>query len=165
MRHVREILRLHHLNLSSRQIAISCRISKTTASNTIKRALTAGITWPIPEHLDDVTLEKTVFAKLQTENLESQDTTESCETRVGQIDWAQVSLELKRKGVTRRLLWHEYHARGEFKFVYSTFTTQYKAWQSGQRFSMRQIHKAGEKVFVDYAGMTLPITNQEPMTE
>ena len=53
MRHVREILRLHHLNLSSRQIAISCRISKTTASNTIKRAQAAGITWPIPEHLDE----------------------------------------------------------------------------------------------------------------
>jgi transposase len=159
MRHVREILRLHSLNLSSRQIGISCRISKTTVSNTIKRAQAAGITWPIPEHLDDLTLEQNVFCK--EEPAHALDPNEPTETRTGQVDWSKVSLELKRKGVTRRLLWHEYHARGEFKFVYSTFTTQYKAWQSNQRVSMRQIHKAGEKVFVDYAGMTIAITNQE----
>ncbi len=70
-------------------------------------------------------------------------------------------LELKRKGVTRRLLWQEYQTRGEYQYAYSTFTTHYKAWLSGQRISMRQIHKAGEKVFVDYAGMSVPITNQD----
>jgi transposase len=162
MRHLREILRLRYdLHLSERQIAQSCRISKTSVGTYLKRARTAGITWPIPEHLDDVSLENTVFAKFGLQSQDPSQATNTAEPRAGQIDWSQISLELKRKGVTRRLLWHEYHARGEFKFVYSTFTTQFKAWQSGQRLSMRQIHKAGEKVFVDYAGMTIAITNQE----
>jgi transposase len=161
MRHVREILRLHNLNLSSRQIGISCRISKTTVNNTIKRAQAAGITWPIPDHLDDLTLERTVFTfkPIPSESLDpsSNDPVPVIE---GQLDWSVVHLELKRKGVTRRLLWQEYQARGEYQHVYSTFTTQYKAWLVAGRVSMRQIHKAGEKVFVDYAGMTLNITNQ-----
>jgi transposase len=157
MRNIREVLRLRHLKHSERQIATSCHISKGTVGTYLKRAIAAGITWPIPEDLDDLKLERTLYAKhkpdsnpdsspdgnpdqVEQSNLTSSDSS---------LDWQQVHLELKRKGVTRFLLWKEYQQRNPPKVTlsYSTYARQYRFWKAQQNISQRQIHKAGEKVF------------------
>jgi len=74
-------------------------------------------------------------------------------------DWSDVHTELKRKGVTLTLLWEEYQASAPQTYRYSQFCELYRRWAGKQKLSMRQIHKAGEKLFVDYAGQTLPIVN------
>ena len=74
-------------------------------------------------------------------------------------DWAQVHHELKRKGVTLWLLWQEYKAAVPEGFQYSWFCQAYRAWAGKLDVVMRQSHRAGEKLFVDYAGQTLPIVN------
>jgi len=76
-------------------------------------------------------------------------------------DWSSQYKELKRKGVTLFLLWQEYKAVYPDGYQYSRFCELYRAWASKIDVSMRQTHKAGEKLFVDYAGQSLPITNPE----
>ena len=86
----------------------------------------------------------------------------SADTRVSsgfQVpDWATVHQELKRKGVTKHLLWEEYtQAYPNRSYSYPQFCFLYQDWAKKQRRSMRQVHKAGDKLFVDYAGQTVPI--------
>lgn len=77
-----------------------------------------------------------------------------------QPDYAEVHQELKRKGVTLILLWEEYRQTGgEATFQYTAFCTHYRVWAGKLKRSMRQIHRAGEKLFADYAGPTVPIIN------
>jgi transposase len=76
-------------------------------------------------------------------------------------DWAVVHQELKRKGVTLSLLWQEYKAQTPDGFQYSWFCQAYRAWAAKLDLVMRQSHRAGEKLFIDYAGQTLPIVNSQ----
>jgi transposase len=74
-----------------------------------------------------------------------------------------VHQELKKKGVTLTLLWEEYRqAVGERGYQYTAFCTRYKDWAGQLKRSMRQIHRAGEKLFADYAGPTVPIIDATP---
>lgn len=76
-------------------------------------------------------------------------------------DYFQVHQALKRKGVTLQLLWAEYvEVHGDKAYRYSRFCDHYRAWRDRQRRSMRQVHRAGEKLFIDYCGPTVPIINQ-----
>ncbi|MDT8952831.1 IS21 family transposase, partial [Aeromonas caviae] len=75
-------------------------------------------------------------------------------------DWPSVHQELKRKGVSKQLLWEEYTQRYPNScYSYSQFCDRYKSWCQLQKRSMRQIHKAGEKLFIDYCGPTVPIVS------
>lgn len=148
MRKIKEILRLKHAcGLSERQIAESCRIGKTTVGEYLQRAEAANLSWPLPTELDEVALEARLFA---------------CPLPPPSRplpDWAEVQRELKRKGVTRLLLWQEYKEKHPEGVAYPTFTVRYRQWAGTCDVVMRQEHKAGEKLFVDYTGMTLPITD------
>lgn len=149
MKKIREVLRLKwDLGLSERDIALSCNISKGTVNNYLSRAKQADLSWPLPKDLDDDALEKKLFKRIKR----SKD-------QKPEIDWADVHKEKQRKGVTLLLLWHEYKAQNPEGYEYSSFTVHYRRWKQSQNLSMRQEHKAGEKCFVDYAGMTLDITD------
>ena len=65
-------------------------------------------------------------------------------------DWSEVHRELKRKGVTLNLLWQEYKEAHPDGYQYTWFCTGYRKWRSKLDVVMRQSHKAGEKLFVDY---------------
>lgn len=149
MRQIREILRLRfECRRSQRSIEISCRISKTAVFECLHRVQAAGLSWPLPEGLTDDQLEAMVYpACVNTSN-----------TEPGH-DWANMYLELKKKGVTRLLLWEEYISKVPTGWGYSQFCSIFKEWHRHQRISMRQEHKAGEKLFVDFAGSTIPIHN------
>ncbi len=74
-------------------------------------------------------------------------------------DWSVIGKELKRKAVTLRLLWQEYRENHSDGYGYSQFCVLHRSWAKTLPVSMRQNHKAGEKLFVDYAGMRMPLTN------
>ena len=150
MRKIKEVLRLKASGMSNRQIAISCAISRPTVSEYLRRAAEARLSWPLPDELSDTTLEHRLYPAAP--NLPA--------PVRGIPDWLVVQRELKRKSVTLFLLWQEYREQHPQGYQYSWFCEQYRHWQGKQDLVMRQDHRAGEKLFVDYAGQTVGIINQ-----
>lgn len=150
MRQVREVLRLKWAcGLSDRKIAHSLRVSRPTVAEYVRRAQTAGLTWPLPDTLDDATLERQLFATAVHTPL----------ARRPMPDWTVVHQELKRKRVTLLLLWQEYKALTPEGLQDSQFCEAYRQWVGHLDLVMRQSHRAGETLFVDYAGQTMPVVN------
>ena len=151
MRKVREILRLHNAaGLSGRAIARSLKISPVTVRRYVSRAEEEGLGWPLPKSLDDAELERRLFPAPAP----------TCSPRPPP-DWTEVHRELPRKDVTLALLWEEYKAAHPQGLPYSRFCERYRAWASTLDAVMRQEHRAGEKMFVDYAGLTVPVVERE----
>jgi len=148
MRKIREILRLKwELKCGNRTIATSVGVSSSTVSDCLKRAERAKLTWPLPvEGYNDEKLEKLLYLPVRNK------TPENCV-----VDWTYVHSELKRKGVTLQLLWGEYQTQYAQGLSYSQYCRNYRVWREQLDMCMRQNYKAGEKMFVDYAGMTMPI--------
>ena len=151
IRKMKEILRLYYdAKLGMHKIARSINLSSGVVHKYITQLKQHGITWPIPDGMSNEKLLSIAQSnvKLKTET----------------IDFQSIHTELKRKGVTLQLLWEEYIEAGILDISYSQLTRRYKAWRTKQPKSMRQNHKAGDKVFVDYSGQTFdiidPITNQ-----
>lgn len=152
MRKIREILRLkYECKQSIRTISQSCSIGSSTVSDYLLRANAAGLSWPLPEDLDDSALEKMLFPS----------STGECKRNRHLPDWSKIHKELKRKGVTLSLLWQEYKESNPDGYQYSWFCHQYAEWLGKIDAVMRQDHRAGEKFFVDYAGQTMEIVNRE----
>lgn len=151
MRKIRELLRLHQgEGLSRRQAAIAAGMPYATAADHLARAERAGLDWPLPDGLDDADLEARLFVPVS----------ERPPTELRPVpDWSSVHRELRRKGVTLQLLWLEYRERHSDGFGYSWFCQTYRAWAGRLDRVMRGEHRAGEKLFVDFAGMTIPITD------
>jgi transposase len=150
MRKIREILRLkYHLEQKHRQIGQSLSISASSVSRIVNDAKAQDLTWPIPEGLSDTELEILVYGE-KTPNAKT----------VIAPDWDKLLKELQKKGVTKSLLWEEYSQQCPNKsYSYSQFCHHFRAWCKQKDISMRQLHRAGEKLFVDYAGQTMPITD------
>ena len=150
MRKIKEIIRLKlELGLSARQIARSCNISHSTVLGMLRRVEESGLSWPFPDHLDDSTLEDRLYPA-------SNEDADSCRF---QPDWAAVHRELRRKGVTLQLLWQEYKQEHPDGYQYSYFCELYKKWSGTLDLPLRQVYRAGEKMFVDYAGMPLKVSD------
>jgi transposase len=152
MRKVREVLRLRHaLSLSYREIGEALGVSKTAAAEIVRRAEVIGLTWPLPQLFDDGELERRLFTAPGEAQLDRP-----------AADWAKLHQELKRRSVTLVLLWQEYRAEHPDGYGYSRFCDLYSAWRRSVSATMRQTHAAGEKLFVDFAGDTVPVIN--PLT-
>ncbi len=150
MRKIRETLRLHFdCGLGQRPIARCLDISRTTVGDYLRRAEAAGLGWPLPATLTDQQLYHQLFPPIIPVSATGR-TVPDC---------ASLHTELKRKGVTLTLLWEEYLSEHPQGYRYSQFCELYRQWARKLKLSMRQIHRAGEKLFVDYAGQTLPIVN------
>lgn len=150
MRKIKEVLRLRWAQgLSQRQIARSCGISRPAVGEYLRRAEQAGLGWPLPEELDEGALERLLFPPPPAVPAADR----------GLPEWIEVQRELKGKGVTLFLLWQEYRARHPQGYQYSWFCEHYRAWRGRQDLVMRQDHRAGEKLFVDYAGQTVEVVD------
>ena len=151
MRKVREVIRLSWGGkLSVRAVARSCGIGRTTVREYLERATRAGLSWPLPEGLPDNELEALLFPPPVSADNAPRPLPE----------WKTLHEELKGKGVTLFLLWEEYKAVHPEGYEYSRFCDLHREWAGKLPVWMRQDHKAGEKLFVDYAGMTMPVVNQ-----
>lgn len=152
MRKIREILRLKwECQLPNRAVARSCQVGCGTVSDYVRRARTAGLSWPLPEDLGEDALHRLLFPDSHRPH------------RVGRPtpDWSVVHVELRRKGVTLRLLWLEYRERHPDGYGYSQFCDLYTHWSGHLKPSLRLSHRAGEKCFVDYAGPTVPVVDPD----
>ena len=151
MRKIHLVLRLFFAaGLSIRAIARSTKTSPSTIGDYIRRAQAAGLSWPLPAQMDERALEATLFPPPKPTHAPRP-----------LPHWPTVHQELRRKGVTLALLWHEYKAEHPEGIQYSRFCDHYRAWTQHLDVVMRQHHRAGEKLFVDYAGHTVPVINRE----
>jgi hypothetical protein len=150
MRQVREVLRLKFVGgVPTREIARRIGVAASTVRTTIRRFQAAGLSWPPPEELTDVALEARLFPDAGTKQ---------GHRRQVEPDWASIHHELKRKHVTLSILWDEYIARDPEGYRYSRFCELYRIWAGKLSVTMRQTHVGGDKLFVDYAGDTVPVT-------
>ena len=152
MRKIHSTVRLFfEAGLSIRAIARTLRVSPSTVGDYIRRAKVAGLSWPLPEGLDERALEARLFPGAAV----------PAPAQRAMPDWAHVHAELRRKGVTLSLLWQEDKGEHPEGLQYSQFCERYRAFRQGVDVVMRHNHRAGEKLFVDYAGHTVPIVDRE----
>lgn len=148
MRTIREVLRLKwQCGLSDRDIAASCRIGATAVRGYVRRAKLAGLSWPLPDTLQDAALEQMLFPP--SPKVPAKDRPLP--------DWPEIHKQLKRKGVTLQLLVEEFRSNHPNAYGYSRCCELYRAWAHTAEPTLIQEHKAGDKLFVDYAGHTMPI--------
>ena len=151
MRKIKDILRLRFVaGLSIRQISSSTKTSVGAIQKLLARAKKLGLSWPLPEELDDNQLDQLFYPAADTR----------ASSRYQVPEWPVIHQELKRKEMTKQLLWEEYVQQYPNRcYSYSQFCDRYRHWRGQQKRSMRQTHKVGEKCFVDYCGPTIPIIN------
>ena len=150
MRKIKDVLRLHFdSGLGQRPIGLCLGLSRTTVGDYLRRAVRVGLSWPLPEDLSDHDLEQRLFPPAVAVPVADRQVP----------DWSHIHTELKRKGVSLMLLWEECQADNPQAYRYSRFCDLYRTWAGKLKLSMRQIHRAGEKLFVDYAGQTLEIVD------
>src|SRR6202795_5150172 len=152
MRKLREVLRLRfELKLGYQQIGRSCAIGVSTVHKYLKRAEAAGVTWPLPEDWDQARVDAAVFPRREPTIAEKNPARTP-------PDFAAIHEQLRsNKYVTLQLLWEEYRQAHPDGYRYSRFCYLYQRWRSKLDVVLRQEHKAGEKMFVDWAGATIPV--------
>jgi transposase len=149
MRKIKDVLRLKlDAKLSHEQIASALRLSKGVVAKYVGLAAVAGLDWPAIQGCDELALERMLLVAPQRPRAHVQP------------DYGRLHHELRRKGVTLALLWEEYqtdHADQQ-TYSYSQFCENFRRFAKQIKRSMRQIHRAGEKLFIDYAGPTIALT-------
>ena len=152
VRKIKEVLRLHYeKGLSTRQIAKSLGIGRSTVHDYVCRAEREGSDWSLVAELDETSLERRLYPPV------------ACVTQEKRPMPSMEYLyqELKKKGVTLQLLWYEYKEANPAGYQYSRFCYHYQHWVHKLDLCLRQEYRAGEKLFVDYAGQTMEITDPE----
>jgi transposase len=150
MRKIRDVLRLRFgLNLQQDQIGRSCSIGQSTVHRYLERAAAAGLIWPLPDDCDDRRLNELLFP--------ARPDYPPFVPRPG-LDFAEIHRQLQaNRFVTLQLLWEEYREKQGSGYGYSRFCELYQRWNRNRNVTLRQDHRAGEKMFVDWAGPTVPI--------
>jgi len=150
MRKIKEVLRLRFgLGLHQDQIARSCSIGQATVHRYLEKAAAAGLSWPLAEDCDDQRLNQLLFPSHPGRPRPS--------LRAG-VEFGEIHRQLQtHKHLTLQLIWEEYRQTHPDGYSYSRFCELYQRWSRNQDVVMRQEHRAGEKMFVDWAGATVPI--------
>ena len=148
MRKIREILRLYfEAGLKHRQIARSCSTTHATVGKYVEAARQAGLTWPLPEALaDDEVLMARLFPASTGPPVPARPLPE----------WSEIHDQLSAKGMTLQLLWEEYRQEYPEGYGYTQFCDYYRRWKGTVDVVLRHTYKAGQKTFVDWAGLTIP---------
>jgi transposase len=153
MRQIRNVLRLHFAEkLSVRDTAMSLAMARSTVADYLIRSRVAELSWPLPEEMDDDQLERRLFPEMA-----------KVRSTYPQPDFEVMKKELTKKGVTLQLLWFEYRELHPDGYGYSQFCQRYRDWRRRRDVVMRQDHKAGEKMFVDFPGLTIPIYDAQTL--
>ena len=150
MRKIREVLRLRFAQgLSQRAIGTSLGLSAGAVNSYLGRARMVGLDWPLADEFSDAELETLLFPSPP----------DVASERRPVPDWAVVHRELRRPNMTLALLWEEYRggSGGQDGFGYSWFCDLYREWAKRLKPTLRQVHTAGERVFVDFSGRTMEV--------
>jgi transposase len=153
MRKFKEVLRLHSLGLKQRQIARSCSIAQSTVHQYLKAAAEAGVSWPLPPEWNEQQWEEALFRRPRS----------SWQARqAAQPDFPAIRRQLQtHRNLTLQLLWEEYREGNPEGYSYSRFCERYHDWARTLDVVLRHEHRAGEKMFVDYAGDKVPIHDRQ----
>jgi transposase len=154
MKKIREIIRLHEeCGLSLRKTAQALNLSRPVTNDYFIRCKRQGLTYEIIKDMPDDELLKVLQA----------DPADVIDQRYQRLagNFEYFSRELKRVGVTRHLLWEEYRRKDPDGYGYSQFCYHFQMWENSQEISMHMEHKAGDKLFVDFAGKKLAITDRK----
>lgn len=148
MRKIRDVLRLKlEARLTHEQVAAALDLSKGVITKYLTLASAAGLDWPQVQALDDTALHNRLVGTPQRPN--------------GFVvpDYGRIHQELRRTGMTLMLLWEEHCTQhpGQTTHRYSQFCENYRRYAKTLKRSMRQVHRAGEKLFIDYAGPTVEL--------
>tara|TARA_R110002153_G_scaffold172540_1_gene325403 strand:- start:749 stop:2305 length:1557 start_codon:yes stop_codon:yes gene_type:complete len=151
MRKVKDVLRLKfEAGLSHRDIGKCLNLGPATVSEVLTRFKSSDLSWPLPDDYSDKQLENTLY------------TTAAAKRNKRLPDFIQMREELKRKGMTKLLLWQEYCSSDtDTAYGYTQYCEHYQLWLKKQKRSMRQHHIAGDKLFIDYCGPTVPIIDPD----
>ncbi|HHT0605498.1 TPA: IS21 family transposase [Legionella pneumophila] len=144
MRKIKEILKLNHEHVSNREIARRLGIGAGSVSRYLARAKEAKLLWPLNDEWSEDKIYSVLFP------IENKQTVHPLP------DFGKVHKELKRKGVTLMLLWYEYQQQNPGGYSYSRYCELYQTFVGKCNPTMRLTHRAGEKLFVDYSGLTVP---------
>jgi len=149
MRKLKEVLRLHSLGLKQQQIARSCLIAQSTVHQYLKAAAAAGVSWPLPPDWDERRLEEVVSGAARPT---------AAWRKTETPDFAAIRRQLQtHRNVTLQLVWEEYREGHHDGYSYSHFCELYRHWAHKLDVVLRQEYRAGEKLFIDYAGDKIPI--------
>jgi len=155
MNKIKEVLRLKYRNeLSNRQIQTMTGVSRNSVANYIKSYIALGSSLAEVLTLSDTDLAE-LFSSKKPLSAKSTPT-------ILHPDWNEIHEELSRKGMTRKLLWEELKEKQPTLYSYSQFNRYYKRFITTINPSMRQVHYSGDKLFIDYSGVTMLIT--DPIT-
>jgi len=155
MRKIRDVLRMKEKGHSHREITASVGISEGSVCDYLARARKAGLTWSDAGAMTDTEVEACLFALVGRNEPKPR----------YPIDFDWVAREMRRTGVTLQLVWVEYRdaartdGEGRLPYQYSQFCDHYRVWRKTLPLVMRQEHRAGEKLFVDYSGKKLHVTD------
>jgi transposase len=153
MRKLKEVLRLHSLGLKQQQIARSCLIAQSTVHLYLKAAAAAGVKWPLPPGWDDRRLEEAVSGVPRTAHTWR---------KSDKPDFGAIRQELQHhRNLTLQLVWEEYRQDHPDGYSYSRFCELYRDWVKNLDVVLRHEYRAGEKLFIDYAGDKIPIYDHQ----
>jgi transposase len=138
---IREDLRLKSLGISIRAMATSCNCSRNTVRDILKRTEMQGISWPLPDNMDDAQLTQLIYPSASTPV-----------HRKPEPDYDHIHEELKYPHVNLRLLWTEYKDLHSDGVEYVQFCRLYNAWAAKTKAVMHIERKPGDELFVDWAG-------------
>ena len=157
MRKVKDILRLHfEQKLAQRQIARSAHVSQSTVHEYVIKAEAAGLEWTVAKEWDEERLRNTLFPRAIGPGRPEQHPVP---------DFAALRQQReKHRGLTLELLWEEYREQNSDGYSYSRFCHLYRRWKKQQDVVLRQEHRPGEKMFLDWAGATIPIFQPDGST-
>ena len=145
MKKIRELLRLVSEGLSQRKAATCACISRTVAQDILSKANLHKLNWPLDESYSDEVLHDILYPKNTDKNLNNKKNP----------NWQEIQKELLKKGLTLRLLWTEYKEECPDGYQYTQYCEMFRRWKKSNRLSMRQSHVAGEKMFIDFSGITV----------
>lgn len=156
---IKEMLRLkNECGLSIRQISKSCSVSRPVVSDYLKLTETNKLGWAEAKLMSDEEIKARLLGAKQTGTI----------SKKAVPDWAYIHQEIKKPHMTLALLWQEYREEQSAGYQYSRFNELYGEWRKKQRITMRQTHKAGEKMFVDYCDglfLTDRISGEKTLTQ
>ena len=153
VRKIREILRLkYEAGLSNRAIAGACNISNSTVGEYLRRAETAGMSWPLEDVSEEELYQRLFGSPIAISETKSKPLP----------DWEEVNKELRKKGVTLQLVWMEYIEKHPDGYKHSQFGEYYRRWKKEHSEPrMRNVHVGGERMQVDYAGVKMRVVDAE----
>lgn len=149
MRKVREVLRMHLEGaIAMREVARLTGLARSTVRDMVVRFQRTGLAWPVPSEMTEADLEERLYGLAGVK---------AGRRKQPEPDWSVVARELKRKHVTLQVLWDEYIAVHPDGYRYSRWCDLFRRWEGRLGLVMRQSHAGGEKLFIDYAGDTVPV--------